>query len=189
MISFKRGCHFKILLLVSSTLLLGCGEESFSDLEAYVKRVKAKQQKQIEPLPEKTMIEPFMFNLDGSRNPFKPVDKPEEEDPIIESNDDINGVKPDFTRSKEDLEAYPLDSLEMVGTVKSESSGLWALIRSQDGIQKVKVGNYMGLNHGKIIQVTEKQIDLIEIIKDKKPNVWFKQEASLRLKTAEEATE
>ena len=175
----------RIILIGFFFWLAGCSDESFSDLEQYIKKIKTRQKGTIEPLPENKTIEPFLFNLDESRNPFKPVDKPAEEED--DETDDVSkkGIRPDFTRRKEDLEDYPLDTLEMVGTIKKDI--LWGLIRSKEGVQRVKVGNYMGLNHGKIIQITDNQIDLVEIIKDKKPKVWFKQSAKIRLKTVEDA--
>ncbi len=186
MIDFKSSFKIKTLGMLGLFLCLtGCSDENMSDLDQYINKIKARPKGTIDALPENKTIEPFLFNLDGSRNPFKPVDKPEDEDDEETDNVSKKGIHPDFTRRKEDLEDYPLDTLEMVGTIKKET--LWGLIRSKEGVQKVKVGNYMGLNHGRIIQITDNQIDLIEIVKDKKPKVWFKQSAKIRLKTVDDA--
>jgi len=90
------------------------------------------------------------------------------------------GIRPNVTRRKEELEAYSLDTLRMVGTVLIENSK-WALIKANDGtIHRVKKGNYMGRNYGEIIQILENRIELMEIVPDK-PGSWREQQASLAL--------
>ncbi len=173
------------ILLGFSLGLQGCNNDDFSDLKKHIRKVKAKPKQEIAPLPESKPVEPFLFNLDGSRDPFKPTDIPEEEEEIL-GDDDVpsNGIKPDLNRRKEELESYPLDTLEMVGTVKTDV--LWGLVRSKDGVRRVRVGNYVGGNYGKIMQITEKKIILVEIVADKKPNTWYEKDASLPLKMAAE---
>ena len=76
-------------------------------------------------------------------------------------------VKIDKNRSREYLEGYPLDSLEMVGTL-NQNDKLWALIQTTDGtIQRVGVGNYIGSNYGKINKITESEVSLIEKVSDR----------------------
>ena len=77
-----------------------------------------------------------------------------------------NGIKPDFDRPTEPLEEFPLDSLRMVGTLEQREDQ-WALINDTDGtIHRVQPGNYAGQNHGKIIRITDFEIELTEIIPD-----------------------
>ena len=77
-----------------------------------------------------------------------------------------NGIKPDTERRKEELEAYSLDTLRMVGTL-TNAKGLWGLIKAKDGtIHRVQVGNHMGQNYGKIIRILEDKIELMEIVPD-----------------------
>lgn len=174
----------RLSCICACLILSACGSDDFSDLDNFIAQVKAKPKGKIKDLPEKKTVEPFLFDLDGSRDPFKPVQKA---DPDAEGEDGDSavgkGIQPDFTRRKEELEGYPLDALAMVGSVKKGI--LWGLVRSEDGVQKVKVGNYMGQNHGKIVEITEAEIKLLEIVKDKKPKTWFEQSTSLPLKMDE----
>jgi type IV pilus assembly protein PilP len=159
-------------------LLAGCGNDDFSDLNRYISEVKARPKEPIKPLPEIKVIEPFMFKPEGLRDPFKPLEQPEQAEGVDISTG--SGIKPDTTRRKEELEAFPLDGLKMVGTLNMKSS-LWGLVKASDGtVYRVKVGNYMGKNYGKIIRIVSDKIELMEIIPDK-PGTWREQPASIAL--------
>lgn len=180
---FSKSRIIRLSCICSFLMLSACSGGDSSDLEQFIKEVKARPKEKIEELPENKTVEPFLFDLDGSRDPFRPVQKPDEETDEDDDSTGGKGIQPDFTRRKEELESYPLGSLAMVGSVKKDI--LWGLIKSEDGIQRVKVGNYMGENHGRIVEITETEIKLLEIIKDKKPKTWFEQSTSLPLKTEE----
>jgi len=168
----------QISCLVFAVFLTGCGNDDFSDLNRYLSEVKARPKEPIKPLPEIKVIEPFMFKPEGLRDPFKPLEQPEQAEGADVSAG--SGIKPDTTRRKEELEAFPLDGLRMVGTVDMKSS-LWGLIKASDGtVYRVKVGNYMGKNYGKIIRIVSDKIELMEIVPDK-PGTWHEQPASIAL--------
>ena len=179
----KQNC-LKPILVSICLLLSACGGDDMSDLDAYIAEVKARPRGNIDALPESKTVQPFLYVLDNSRDPFKPVEKPEDIMPELDTTGNGKGIQPDLTRRKEDLESYALDTLRMVGTVDKE--GLWALVRSNDGtIHRVKVGNYMGLNYGKVLEISDTEIKLMEIVPDKKPKTWREQPASLALITEE----
>jgi type IV pilus assembly protein PilP len=158
--------------------LAGCGNSEFSDLQEYIKDVKVRPKGTIEPLPEIKTIEPFVFKPEGLRDPFKPITESEEVDDTQVAIG--NGIKPDTTRRKEELEAFPLDSLRMVGTVTMKAS-LWGLVKASDKtVYRVQVGNHMGKNYGKIIRILADKIELMEIVPDK-PGTWREQQTSLAL--------
>jgi type IV pilus assembly protein PilP len=156
---------------------MSCSSDDFSDLEQTIAEIKARPKVAIDPLPPVVIAEPFLFDLDGSRDPFKPVER---EEPS--SSEGIgNGIQPDPDRPKEDLESYALDTLRMVGTLKD--STLWALVLSTNNgtIYRVKEGNYMGLHDGKITEISDTDIKLMEIVPDKNPKTWREQPAALKL--------
>lgn len=168
----------QISCLVLMVLLAGCGNNDFSDLNRYLSEVKARPKEPIKPLPEIKVIEPFMFKSEGLRDPFKPLEQPEQDEGVDVSTG--SGIKPDTTRRKEELETFPLDVLRMVGTVDMKSS-LWGLVKANDRtIYRVKVGNYIGKNYGKIIRIVSDKIELMEIVPDK-PGTWREQPASIAL--------
>ena len=97
------------LLLVG---MVGCGGDDVSDLTKYIEEVKARPKSAIEPLPEIKVVESFIFKPDGLRDPFRSIERKDDDSNVDVSG--INGIRPDIERRKEELEAYPLDSLRMV---------------------------------------------------------------------------
>jgi type IV pilus assembly protein PilP len=151
---------------LSSLLLIlsvsGCANPNLGELQKYIADKKAEPPGRIDPLPEIQQIETFLYTEAGRRNPF--VDTSNEQ--AEASNVAENGLKPDLNRRKEELESYPLDSIRMVGTV--EQAGVaWGLVMTKEGtVHKVKNGNYMGQNHGRIMLVAEDRIELNEIVQN-----------------------
>jgi type IV pilus assembly protein PilP len=171
--------YLQIACSVLLTCLSGCGNDDFSDLNQYIAKVKAEPKGRIQPLPEIKPVEPFIFNPKDLRDPFKPLVQPEQQD-AVPGLSNGGGLKPDTTRRKEELEAFPLETLKMVGTVTMKSK-LWGLVRADDGtIYRVQVGNHMGKNYGKIISISADKIELMEIVPDK-PGKWREQKTSLEL--------
>lgn len=158
------------------SILTGCGDQDLTDLQSWVTEVKSRPKGPIEPLPEFKTVEPFVFNAEIVRSPFEPV----EEETTAEQVAPTGGLRPDLDRPKEELEAYALDSLRMVGTVL-QSGSLWGLVRANDGtIHRVRKDNYMGKNFGKIVRVAEDKIEVLEIIQDS-TNAWRERPATLAL--------
>lgn len=165
-------------LTVLLGLMAGCSGDDMSDLTRYIQDVKARPKGTIEPLPEKKIVESFVFNPNGLRDPFRATEQSLDDSGVDMSG--IGGIRPDTERRKEELEAFSLDSLRLMGTLKDQR-GLWGLIRAKDGtIHSVQVGNYMGQNYGKIIRILEDKIELMEIVPDK-PGAWREQQATLAL--------
>ncbi|MGZ8151967.1 MAG: pilus assembly protein PilP [Methylovulum sp.] len=159
-------------------LLAGCSNEDFSDLDRFLREVKARPKGSIAPLPDIKVVEPFIFKPEELRDPFKPLEHSEQNQDADASTG--SGLKPDFSRRKEELEAFPLDGLKMVGTVIMKSR-LWGLIKASDNtVYRVQVGNYMGKNYGKIIRINADKIELMEIVPDK-PGTWREQQTTLAL--------
>ncbi len=170
--------YFIFLLAFSCFGLTACVNEDVSDLESYIRDVKARPKGSIPLLPEIKLVEPFLFNPEGLRNPFKAV-KRVKKDEEFDVADGL-GIRPDVNRRKEELESYSLDTLRMVGTVMMRNER-WALVKASDGtIHRTQKGNHMGQNYGEIIEILEDRIELMEIVPDK-PGTWREQQASLAL--------
>lgn len=157
---------FKVLFNVLAACLLlqacGGGDGNHSELKAYVKAVKAKPAKAVEPLPAFRPYETFVYSAAAERSPFdKPVDVAQRVYGRKGSD-----VKPDQNRERELLESYDLGQLKMVGTIKKGGT-LWALVADPQGfVHKVANGNYVGKNHGRIVSTSQTQIELLEIVSD-----------------------
>jgi len=167
---------------VSACLLAGslaaCSGNNTEDLSSYVAAVKSRQQARIDPLPEFAPFETHLYEASGERDPFTP---PVYSAPKPVTTASGSGIAPDHqNRPREPLESEPLDSLRMVGTLERQNNS-WALVRmSNSTIHRVKPGNFMGQNHGKIVQITESELELTEIVPDGLGG-WMERQAALAL--------
>jgi len=152
--------RFGLLLVVTLAGLAACGGD-MDDLDRYINEVKARPGGRIDPLPEITPYEIFTYRADaeGLRSPFVP-DTPQA------TGTAAGGARPDPDRSREYLEGFPLDTLSMVGTLYIGDT-MYGLVQTADGlIHRVVPGNYMGQNDGRITEISESEIKLVEIISD-----------------------
>ena len=175
---FNRIMRLLMLAAVSGSLV-ACAGDPTSDLVSYTEEVKSRQKANIEPLPEFEPFESFEYAASDLRDPFsEPVFSHTPTGPI--AGPEGTGIKPDFERPREPLEEYPLDSLRMVGTLEQHEDA-WALILdTDDTIHRIQTGNYVGQNHGKIIRVSEFEVELREVIPDGLGG-WMERQASIAI--------
>ena len=120
--------------------------------------------------------EPFAYNAFDLPDPFKPRK--------IEPVKGASKLAPDLTRRKEPLEAYPLESLQMVGTLQKNKT-IYALVRTTDkDVYQVRAGNYVGQNFGVITGIGESEIKLKELVQDGAGD-WTERSSTLQLQQAD----
>lgn len=158
--------------------LTACSNADVKDLEQFVEETRAAQKGRIDPLPQFKPFETFVYSAVTMRAPFMPWrDETAESN---RSNRTASGPQPDFNRRKELLEKFPLDSLRMVGTLARED-GQWAIVQAPDGmVYRVKEGNYLGQNHGKILKLGEQKLEVLELVPDGLGG-WQERQAALAL--------
>jgi type IV pilus assembly protein PilP len=164
------------LAFVALVLLAGCGGESHQDLRAWMaeqgKGVKGK----VDPLPQMKPYEPFAYNAFDLPDPFKPRK--------VEPSRSGSKLAPDLTRRKEPLEAFPLESLNMVGSLEQRKT-MYALVRTPEkDVYQVRVGNYLGQDYGVITAITDSEIRLKELVQDSAGD-WTERTSALQLIPAE----
>ena len=173
-----RKAAWAVSVCVLAGSLAACSSNNTEDLRTYVDTVKSRQQARIEPLPEFEPFETHLYQASNERDPFTPPVYSAPKSEVAKNSG--NGISPDFDRPREPLEAEPLDSLRMVGTLERQNNS-WALVRMSDStIHRVKPGNYLGQNHGKIVQITESEVELTEIVPDGLGG-WMERQAALAL--------
>jgi type IV pilus assembly protein PilP len=163
------------LIFLASLLLVGCGGEEFQDLRDFVKNAGVDMRGKIEPPPDVKPYEPFTYENDANLpDPFKP----RKSDARNANRTGQN--QPNLNRPKEELEDFPLESLKMVGYLFQRNVG-HAVIRSAEGkVYLVKAGNYIGMNFGQVISVTETEAKIKEMVQDSNGD-WTERESSLLL--------
>ena len=163
---FKTTQNKFFMALLSVGLITGCSNNDMSDLNQFVTETKSKYVGQVEALPIITPYESYSYNAQAKRDPFKPSVALIKTTTTKRQKKSSSGLRPSDIRNKEELERFPLESLVMVGIMNNDGDN-WAIVKAPDNnIYRVKRGNYMGENHGKILKITESRIDLKEIVAD-----------------------
>lgn len=165
-----------VFLTCFSFSLLGCSGGDFSDLQSYMDEVRARPRGSIEPLPKFLPYEAFTYSAAALRSPFQPPVKVD----TVSRAKGAPEIHPDETRVKQFLEGFNIEVFEMVGTL-SNDSGFFALVSGAGGVHRVKVGDYLGRNHGRVVAVDESKIDVVEIVPDGDQG-WLERPRSLTLK-------
>lgn len=165
-----------LIVTISSVLLTACAKP-MSELDEFIQRETQKPPPAIEPLPPVRVFPPKVY-LASDRDPFV-LGRIEEDEVASESlEDDPN--KPDFDRSKELLEAYPLDALDMVGTLGANAT-MEALLKDPEGVvHRIRAGNYAGQNHGLITLIDEASVTVEERVQGTNGK-WERREVSIAL--------
>ncbi|MCE3001288.1 MAG: pilus assembly protein PilP [Xanthomonadaceae bacterium] len=167
----RRRARIAATALAACTALAGCSRGT-EDLVAKIEEIKAIKGAPLEPLPVMKTFEVFEYNAQSLRDPFA---APVEEDATART-----GPRPDQNRPKEALEAFPLDSLDMVGTL-GLTTDVTGLVKDPDGvIHQIRPDNYLGQNFGRVTGIYEDRIELVELI----PNGvggWIERPASIAL--------
>lgn len=173
------------LLLLGLFLLSGCATD-ISDLEQWRDEVLARPGGRIKPLPEIKPYQAYAYqsSLAGMRDPFESFYQVRHESTAeVDENAGLTEqMKQELssTRNREELEQYELDSLKMKGTLE-DSGNLWGIVEDPDGVvHRVKMGNYVGRNVGKIVNIFEDRIELREIVKNSQGR-WEEREAAIAL--------
>lgn len=178
--SFSPRVALCVVAASSALLLSACGGSSYPDLDQYMADVKAKPAGHIPPIPAFTAYKSFVYGAAGLRSPFQPPVEVKE----ITRLQRLTQIRPDPNRTKEFLEQFTFDSLGMVGTVQMGGT-LWGLVSDSEGsVHRVKVGNYLGKNHGRIVELTENYVAVIEIVANG-PDEWVERPRKLMLRTAD----
>lgn len=167
-----------VLTGLMSVFLVACSGDNMDDLRSYVEATKAKPGGRVEPIPEVKPFDSYIYQVAGRKSPFEPWST----NVGTARNAGVAGTgpAPDGTRRKEALEAFPLDTLRMVGTL-AQKDGVWAIVKAPDGlVYRVARNNYMGQNHGRIVRVGDDKVDLTEIVPDGLGG-WQERQASLVL--------
>lgn len=158
----KKPVIIKLRYTLSCLILLNisaCSQDN-TDLQTFIDQTKSAHVGSVKPIPQFKPYESFTYSAADLRDPFvATVD-------IEEKDTKSSLLNPDTTRPKQPLENFPLDTLSMVGILE-QNEQQWGLIKDpQNTVHRVQIGNYMGKSEGRIIEINESAVFLVEIIPD-----------------------
>ncbi|ANI52148.1 UNVERIFIED_ORG: type IV pilus assembly protein PilP [Pseudomonas fluorescens] len=168
-----------IRFIALSALLLvlgGCGGDDFSDLDAYMNEVRLRPPGKIEPTPTFRSYPTFTYSAANLRSPFSRQLRVD----LAGQKHGSRDVKPDPNRVKQYLEGFNIEQFEMVGTI-ANASGSFALLRGAGGVHRLKVGDYLGRNDGRIVAISASQVEVVEIVPDGQ-GAWLERPRTIPLK-------
>ena len=157
-------------------LLAGCAGDQ-DELTQWMEQQKREVKPNVEPLSPPKRFIPQPYAALSAVEPFSTQKltvalKQEARQPNSLLSTELN-------RRKEPLEAYPLDSMSMVGSV-TKSGRPYALLRVDNLLYQVKAGDYLGQNFGKITKISETDVTLREIVQDA-AGEWIERTSALQL--------
>lgn len=173
-----------LVLTIAVPLLAACsGGSGHADLDEFMTQAKtqAASRSAIAPIPAFRPYTAFNYAATAFRAPFDvPLDVKE----LVRIGGPRSDVKPDENRTKEYLEQFNFEALDMVGTLNRKGQ-LWVLIDDGNGgVHRVTVGNYLGRNHGRVVEVSESQLSIIEIVSGGS-DTWIERPRTLKLREKE----
>lgn len=164
-------------LLAAAMLLGACGRSvtsgpgDASNLQKWVAEVKKRPPPALKPLPVMQQFETFEYAAQSLRDPFSNA---------FSAESGAGGPRPDPNRRKQPLEDFPLDSLDMVGTI-GQGASLVALVRAPDKVTyRVRPGMYLGQSDGRVTSVSGDRIELVELVPDGAGG-WLERPAAISL--------
>jgi type IV pilus assembly protein PilP len=152
--------------------LFACSNDEGDDLDNFIKNAAKDMRPKIKPLPEVKPYLALQYNADGKlSDPFR----------SRKASSKSGILQPNMSRPKEPMEAYPLESIKYVGQLSKINLTYALLLTPDNGVQQVKVGNYVGQNFGMITKITDSEVVLKEIVQDELSGDWIERVSNLPL--------
>lgn len=169
-----------VLSLLAIVGLTGCGTSSEEELRHWMAEQNTLTRPSIKPISEPKQFKPEFYALAGVVDPFssqKLTQALKRDSAQAVSNGAL--VAPELVRRKEALESFPLDAMTLVGNLVKEGHPV-ALIKVDNLLYQVRLGNYLGQNYGRVMKIAETEVTLREIVQDA-AGEWIERTATLQL--------
>jgi type IV pilus assembly protein PilP len=167
------------ILLLALLLLAGCGGEEHSDLKEELHQLTKDLRGRVDTLPQVKPYEPVPYTAEGQTDPFRPERIEVAAAGRGAPSASASLIDEQKKRPPEPLEAFPLESIQMLGTI-TQKNETFALVKAGPNLYRVRKGNYMGQNFGVITAIDEAQISLKELVQDSTGD-WVERMSQLQL--------
>ena len=166
------------LLLIG--LLSACTSSGQDELQVWMQTERNSIKPSVQPIPEPTKFVPQAYLGERMTQPFsseKMANVMRGSHVVPVANAAL--IEPELNRRKQPLEAYPLDTMSMVGSLNRDGK-LVALVKVDSLLYQVRPGNYLGQNYGRVTRITETEVVMREIVQDS-AGEWIERAAALQL--------
>lgn len=171
--SGESGKRLPLIIVLLSLLLTACGDNEGDDLDRFIRDSGKGLKGKVDPLPSVVPYIPAVFNSDGTLNdPFKPR----------RAQVKSGGLQPNLNRPREALEAFPLESLQLVGIITKGKLKIALIKTPENTVQQIKIGHYLGQNLGVVVAITDTlpaEVKIKEIVQDDITGEWTERPASI----------
>jgi len=165
--------------LLLAGLLSACTSSGQDELHAWMQTERNSIKPSVQPIPEPTKFVPQAYLGERMPQPFS-SDKLAM---MLQGNQapvtNAALIEPELNRRKQPLEAYPLDTMSMVGSLNRDGK-LVALVKVDSLLYQVRPGNYLGQNYGRVTRISETEVVMREIVQDS-AGEWIERAAALQL--------
>ena len=168
------------LMCVVLATLTGCGSSKQDEIRQWMVEERNQTRPKVAPIPAPKQFTPELYVNASAMEPFsnqKLTQALSRDSSQAASNGAL--VAPELARRKEPLEAFPTDAMSLVGNIIKAGQPV-ALVKVDSLLYQVKLGNYLGLNYGKVTKITETEVTLREIVQDA-VGEWIERGATLQL--------
>ncbi|MBS1189210.1 MAG: Pilus assembly protein, PilQ [Rhodocyclaceae bacterium] len=175
----------RLIVVALSGFLVACSGGDHEDLRRWMNESTQDLRGNIPKLPEVKPYEPVAYDAEGMVDPFKAT-KIEPESKTKQGAGKGGGLQPDFEAREirnSLLEKYPLESLKMIGYLSLEGKSI-AVIQAEQNVKQVRVGEYLGLDFGMVMQISDREVMIRELVQDSSGD-WTERTNSLYLQGKE----
>jgi type IV pilus assembly protein PilP len=173
--------HALLLALTAAAALTACGSSDNEEITKWMADQRAATKPHVTPIPEPKKFTPESYTQEAVVEPFsnQKLVMALRKDSQQAGTASAALLAPELNRRKEPLEAYPLDAMQMVGSLTKQGQPV-ALIKVDNLIYQARPGNYLGQNYGRITKVGENEVVLRELVQDA-AGEWVERVATLQL--------
>lgn len=169
------------LPLLGAAILAGCGSSSEDELRQWMLEQRSQMRPRVPPISEPKPFQPENYVDGGAVDPFsrEKLTAALKRDSAPQASTTSALIAPELARRKEALEAFPLDTMLMVGSLIQEGQPA-ALVKVDKLLYQVRLGSHLGTNYGRVTKITETEVTLREIVQDA-VGEWIERPATLQL--------
>jgi type IV pilus assembly protein PilP len=166
-------------MMACAALLAGCGDSDVREVREWMDQVQRETRPDVKPLVEPKDFIPYAYGAGEATDPFNQAKLLTELARAVAHNPN----QPDLARPRELLEGFPLDTMQMVGSMQKGGTG-YALLQIDRSVYQVRTGQRVGQNFGVVTRVGEDAVDIREVVQDAAGD-WVERMARLELQTKE----